>query len=201
VGFKHFLFISTVHHKALISIYGRISNFLNIAATTRGITMTKYELEELIGTAPKDEKGRPVIADSIFMAHLKDLPNGVVSDAGKISNSKGYLVFGQKNDARTLENCKKGGQATAEKWERRRTFAECYQALLDTEIAEGVTMREAICKAICEKAMEGNVRAFESIRDTCGEKPTENVSVDVMTDEDRILIQNVIARLDMDISM
>ena len=163
--------------------------------------MTKYELEELIETAPKDEKGRPVIPDSVFMSHLKYLPNGVVSDAGKISNSKGFLVFGQKNDLRTLENCRKGGQATAEKWERRRTFAECFQAILDTEIEEGLTVREAICKAICDKAMEGNVRAFESIRDTCGEKPTENLNVDVMTDADRILIQKVIARLDMDISM
>ena len=110
-------------------------------------------------------------------------------------------MFGQKNDARTLENCKKGGMATAEKWERRRTFAECYQALLDTEIAEGLTVREAICKAICDKAMEGNVRAFESIRDTVGEKPTENVSLDVMTDADRLLIQKISARLNIDVSM
>lgn len=163
--------------------------------------MNKYELEELIENAPRDSKNRPVIADDVFMSHLKYLPNGVISDAGKISCSKGYLTFGKKGDKQTLENCRKGGQATADMWERRRTFAECYQALLDTEIAEGVTMREAICKAICEKAMEGNVRAFEVIRDTVGEKPVETMSLDVMTEADRILMQKISARLHVDVTM
>lgn len=161
--------------------------------------MTKYELEELIETAPKDEKGRPVIPDSVFMSHLKYLPNGVVSDAGKISNSKGFLVFGQKNDLRTLENCRKGGQATAEMWERRRTFREAIEALLDTEVEAGVTYREAIVKALCDKALEGSVHAFEVIRDTVGEKPTENLNVDIMTENDRLLMQKISARLHLDV--
>lgn len=163
--------------------------------------MTKYELEELIENAPKDEKGRPVISDDVFMSHLKHLPNGVVSDAGKISNSKGYLTFGKKGDKQTLENCRKGGQATAEMWERRRTFKECIEALLDSEIEKGVTYREAICKAAIDKALEGNIGACIFIRDTVGEKPSENVNVDVMTEGDRLLIQKVYARLNMDISM
>lgn len=163
--------------------------------------MTKYELEELIENAPKDEKGRPVIADDVFMSHLKYLPNGVVSDAGKISNSKGYLMFGKKGDKQTLENCRKGGQATAEMWERRRTFKECIEALLDTEIESGITYREAIVKALCDKALEGSVHAFEVIRDTVGEKPSENVNLDIMTEGDRILMQKVYARLNMDITM
>ena len=163
--------------------------------------MNKYELEELIENAPTDEKGRPVIADDVFMSHLKYLPNGVVSDAGKISNSKGYLMFGKKGDKQTLENCRKGGQATAEMWERRRTFKECIEALLDTEIESGITYREAIVKALCDKALEGSVHAFEVIRDTVGEKPSENVNVDIMTDADRLLMQKISARLNIDVSM
>lgn len=163
--------------------------------------MNKYELEELIANAPTDEKGRPVIADDVFMSHLKYLPNGIVSDAGKISNSKGYLMFGKKGDKQTLENCRKGGQATAEMWERRRTFREAIEALLDTEVEAGVTYREAIVKALCDKALEGSVHAFEVIRDTVGEKPSENLNVDIMTDADRLLMQKISARLNIDVSM
>ena len=47
-----------------------------------------------------------------------------------------------------------------------------------------------------QEAQNGNVKAFETVRDTSGEKPTTNVQVETITDGDRALLEKVQARLD-----
>lgn len=41
------------------------------------------------------------------------------------------------------------------------------------------TKAEKICDALIIQAEHGNVKAFETIRDTIGEKPTENIFAQV----------------------
>lgn len=153
-------------------------------------------IDEILRNAPRDDKDRPILNDDYFMEHLKELPDDVRSDKGKISKKGGYLQCGVKGDSRTIELCHQGGQANAERWERMRTFKECILALLDSEYSEGVTYREKVVQALVERALEGNTRAIECLRDTCGEKPTTEVNMDIMTDADRVVMANVLKRLE-----
>ena len=63
---------------------------------------------------------------------------------------------------------KASGRARADK-KRMRDILEC---LMDKKGENGAYYREEICLALIQKALTGDVRAFETIRDTLGENPT-----------------------------
>ena len=64
---------------------------------------------------------------------------------------------------------RKGGKASGQS---RRQFASFREAFKDSMTDED---RERIFQALKKKAMEGDVRAAEFLRDTMGEKPTDKV--------------------------
>lgn len=68
------------------------------------------------------------------------------------------------------EEAKKGGKRSAEVRKARKTLREELLMLL----AEGDTQNKMSVAQIV-KALNGDTRAFEVIRDTIGEKPTEKV--------------------------
>ena len=157
------------------------------------------ELKEKIEQAPTDEKGRPIISDEDFMDNLKALPAGTKSESGKIANRGGYLDPGKKGDPKTISNCSKAGKAAQAANAERRKIAETIDIFLKTVDKEtGKTMQEKIVEAMGLKAMDGCVGAAEFIRDTVGEKPSDNVSLDVMTDGDKELMTNLMKRLGLD---
>ena len=160
--------------------------------------LSKEELEKLIADAPRDEKNRPVIPDDVFMDNLGDLPEGTISDAGKYSKDKGYITFGKKGDPKTLENCSKAGKASQAIYAERKKFAESIDIFLKKTDADGISNQDKIIMALGEKAMDGCVGAFEALRDTVGEKPSDTVSLDVMTDGDKQLMANLMKRLGLD---
>lgn len=69
----------------------------------------------------------------------------------------------------------KGGQKSGEIRRRKRTLkADLLNALATSRYKEDgikTTLQEDILTALIEKALAGDVRAFEVIRDTIGEKP------------------------------
>ena len=69
------------------------------------------------------------------------------------------------------ENGKKGGLKSGEARRARRKLRDELDALLS---ADG--MSAEICLALVQKAKNGDVRAFEMIRDTLGEKPVDKVA-------------------------
>lgn len=76
-------------------------------------------------------------------------------------------------------NGKKGGEASAKARAERKTLKEELLLLL----SEGDTQKK-VSAALIKKAKSGNVKAFEVIRDTIGEKPMEKLvaaSVDPAT--------------------
>lgn len=160
--------------------------------------LTQEEINKLIEEAPKDQKGRPVIPDDIFMDNYRNFPNGVISDAGKISQNCGYTVYLRKGDARTKEISNMGAQASKEAAERRKTFAETIDYILKKKDKDGISNQEKIVLAMLNKASDGCVGAFEALRDTVGEKPTDNVAVDVMTDGDKALMEKLLKRMGYD---
>ena len=163
--------------------------------------MAKLSLEELnkvLEEAPKNDKGQAIVPDDVFMDNLKSLPNGTRSDDGKYAKDGGYLRPGIKGDPKTIENCTKAGNATADTYARRKSFRESITILLNKTDDEGVSMQDRIVAAMANKAMDGCVGAFEALRDTVGEKPSDQVSLDVMTDGDKQLMEILKKRLGYD---
>lgn len=69
---------------------------------------------------------------------------------------------------------RKGGIKSGEARRERKTLKEELLLLL----SQGNT-QEKISLSLIAQAMEGNVKAFETIRDTVGEKPTDKIEADV----------------------
>ena len=79
------------------------------------------------------------------------------------------------------EEAKKGGIASGEARRRKKLLRECLEELLEKEITDksGKTMTgaEAMAVKIFQQALQGNLKAFEVVRDTAGQKPVEKVMV------------------------
>ena len=74
------------------------------------------------------------------------------------------------------EKGQKGGIASGEARRKKKTIRETLEMMLSGQMPDGSTRRDAIVVALMEKALSGDVRAFEAIRDSIGEKPVNTVS-------------------------
>ena len=73
-----------------------------------------------------------------------------------------------------------GGKKSGEVRRQRKALRECLDLLLSESVgAEGEdkTRADVIAAALVQKASQGDVKAFEVIRDTVGEKPVDRVAV------------------------
>lgn len=101
-----------------------------------------------------------------------------------------------KNEDLTPEerrrNTSKAGKASVEARRNKRNMQEVFKAILDMPLKEGtveevqtfagakgknLTVSEAIAFTIANKALKGDLRAAEFVRDTAGMKPTQAVEV------------------------
>lgn len=153
------------------------------------------ELNKVLEAAPKNDKGQPVISDEDFMDNLNDLPAGTRTEDGKIASKNGYLHPPQKGTERAKEIAAMGGVAHGEMYRERKKWAETIDIYLKKTDANGVSNQDKIVMGMIAKAMDGCVGASEFLRDTVGEKPTDNLNLEVMTDADRELLENLKARI------
>lgn len=85
------------------------------------------------------------------------------------------------------KNGRKGGLASAEAKRKRKSLKEELLLMLsDGDVQKSVTL------ALIEKAMAGDTKAFEVIRDTIGEKPVDRlivseVDADVVSEVERMV--------------
>ena len=79
-----------------------------------------------------------------------------------------------ENEAR--EKGKKGGIASGEARRKKKTIRETLEMMLSGKMPDGATRQDAIVVALLEIALSGDVRAFEAIRDSIGEKPVNAIS-------------------------
>lgn len=79
------------------------------------------------------------------------------------------------------DEAKKGGIASGEARRRKRDIRLALEALLEKDITDknGNTMStaEAIAIKQIEKALKGDTKAFEVVRDSAGQKPVEKVAL------------------------
>lgn len=90
-----------------------------------------------------------------------------------------------KNEDLTPEqrrnNASKAGKASGEARRRKKLLRECLEELLEKEMKDKsgntVSGAEALAVKLFKKAMDGDVKAFEVLRDTSGQKPVEKIMV------------------------
>lgn len=116
---------------------------------------------------------------------------------GTHPNSLKALEENRHKGAFTAENAVSNAELATESKRQKKTFKEQFAAELETEIIQRdrdgnvigkTTVKDAITKQLVQKALKGNTRAFELIRDTIGEKPTDTI---VVTDIDPDVIKQV----------
>lgn len=108
----------------------------------------------------------------------------------KLTNIEIYRQGLNKEEQREL--ARQAGIRSGEARRERRTLGEHLKALLSV----GNT-QEDICLALIGAAKTGNYKAFNSIRDTIGEMPTQKQEVTAsITDGDKALLEKVSRRLD-----
>ena len=61
-----------------------------------------------------------------------------------------------------------------------------------------MTLYDLIHVVAVGRALDGNVKAMEYVRDTHGDKPTDKIDItgDIMTESDRAMISKISERLD-----
>ena len=82
-----------------------------------------------------------------------------------------------------------GGKASVAARRRKKALKECFDALLDKNYkgkdGKVITGSETLALAVFQKAQRGDLKAFEIVRDTAGQKPIEKVML-AEVDQDTI---------------
>ena len=94
--------------------------------------------------------------------------------------------FDSRTTTEQQEIAKQGGIASGEARRRKRDIRLALEALLERDIKDKqgnvMTTTEAIALKQIEKALKGDTKAFEVVRDTVGQKPTDKIDVTVNDD-------------------
>ena len=77
-------------------------------------------------------------------------------------------------------NGQKGGIASGKAKRKRKEFKEALKTALTVVMENNKTVQEIGVEALMDKFMKGDLKAFELIRDTIGEKPTDKQEVKVV---------------------
>lgn len=114
----------------------------------------------------------------------------------------------EQNREEAVKNGKKGGKRSGEVRRAKKAFKETLETLLSMKMENGdeisvediasfrgikgqnISVQEAILIAQVQKAMKGDTRAAEYLRDTIGQKPTDKIETDfiipVFAGEDKL---------------
>ena len=141
-------------------------------------------------------------------------------EKGWINLEAGRESFDQMEPERRKEIARKGAEAVNRLHGEKKTARESLQRILSLKITDGImegadvppevierikrdnpeaTIYDLIQSVAVGRALGGNVKAMEYVRDTNGDKPVEkidaNISGQIMTDQDREMIQAIADRL------
>ena len=154
----------------------------------------------------KDEKGY-IIPDNIFDSYLKELPPGTTNESQSYRAYNGGKLARLENDpeeaskrgtaganaSNTTQAARRSIKEILEELSRRTVTAEEAE---EYSMEEGTSLLEAANLAQIRRAMKGDTKAAEYIRDTLGEKPVDKIAAEVetITAEDRERIERILNR-------
>ena len=168
----------------------------------------KILIEEI--ATGRDNKNNLIIPDVLFDAYYKELPSGIINESRSwrttATGGKIKILDGDPEGDKEIQ--KKGAEALNAANAQRRKLSETIDIFLkkkasieDIEalgLEAGATKQDALIAAMFARAIEAkDVQAFNSLRDTAGEKPTDKLDASIMniTPADEELIKRVAARL------
>lgn len=93
-----------------------------------------------------------------------------------MANEQNLVSLADRTTEEQREIARKGGKKSGEVRAARKTLKEELLLLL----AQGNT-QEKISLALLQKAMNGDTKAYEVLRDTIGEKPVDKVETEVVS--------------------
>ncbi len=98
-----------------------------------------------------------------------------------MANEQNLIPLNKRAKSEQREIARKGGKKNGEMRREQKKLGETLKALLkldyevDKQVLDGA---QAIGVALINQALNGNVKAYEVIRDTIGEKPISGVSLE-----------------------
>lgn len=93
-----------------------------------------------------------------------------------MANEQNLIPANKRSKSEARENSRKGGIKSGKVRREKANLRKLLEVLLETKQGD-MTTAQAITMAIAEKALSGDVRAYEVIRDTLGQKPTDKVAL------------------------
>lgn len=94
-----------------------------------------------------------------------------------MANEQNLKPFSKDNVSKARESGRKGGVASGKSKREAAEFRKLIQIALNEEYKGGMTNAEAMVVSMIQKALEGDTKAFEVIRDTAGQKPVEKIEI------------------------
>lgn len=91
-------------------------------------------------------------------------------------NEDNLIPFNKMTEEQQREIARKGGIASQKKRKERKTLKEELIMLLEMN-----DNNNKISTALLKKALNGDIQAFTTIRDTIGEKPTDKIEQEVIS--------------------
>lgn len=104
-----------------------------------------------------------------------------------MANEKNLIPNSQRTPSELKAMTSKGGRASGEARREKKLFQNAVLAALQAKGDSGKEILAEIVAAQIKKALEGDTRAFDSLRDTSGEKPTDKVEAQVSSDNKELL--------------
>lgn len=108
-------------------------------------------------------------------------------------NEQNLKSFSERTTEEQREIARQGGKASAEARRKKRDLRLALEMLLERDWTDKsgkvISGTEAITAKLFEQAMKGNVKAFETLRDTVGQAPVQKIETTVVSDETRAEIE------------
>ena len=87
------------------------------------------------------------------------------------------IPFNERTKEEQREIATMGGYASGRVRQEKKRLRELLEIALELEDDKGEKNSEVIISSLIKEAKKGNVKAFETIRDTIGEKPSNDISI------------------------
>jgi hypothetical protein len=120
---------------------------------------------------------------------------------GKIMNDQNLIPNNQRTPKERRDNARKAGIASGKARKEKADLRKMCQMVLEMDIkGKDGTMKsgaEAITLAQLQKALKGDAKAYEVLRDTAGQKPVEKVeqvNIDLEYDASVEYVKDLMAR-------
>lgn len=111
-----------------------------------------------------------------------------------MKGEENLIPLSERTKAEQREIQKKAGKASGEARREKKQFQKAILAALDAVNEDGNTVLVNIIAAQVKKALNGDTKAFEVLRDTSGEKPTDKIEASVAS-ENKDLMKDYLERV------